>query len=371
MNSTPRTTDVFVVGGGPAGLAVALALRRHGCDVTVADRAFAPVDKACGEGIMPDGLAAARALGLDLERVPGHAFHGIRFCDAADAVSAAFPNGAGRGMRRTELHRYMVNAASDAGVRLAWGARIAGIRGERVDTAEGPVCARWIVGADGHHSAVRRWAGLEAAQRESRRFGFRRHFRIDHTGSLMELHWSDGCQLYLTPVAPGELCAVLISRDPHLRFDEALHRFPRAAARLAAARPVDHERGGVTVTRRLRAIARGNVALVGDASGSADAITGEGLCLVFQQSLALANAIAAGDLAPYEAAHRRIARRPSFMADFMLLLDGRRRLRARTIPALASRPRLFERMLAMHVGQLSLAGFLANGLALGWYMLAL
>ncbi len=64
----PRTTDVFVIGGGPAGLAAAIAARRLGFDVTLADCSVPPVDKACGEGIMPDGLAAARALGLDLSR---------------------------------------------------------------------------------------------------------------------------------------------------------------------------------------------------------------------------------------------------------------------------------------------------------------
>jgi flavin-dependent dehydrogenase len=48
------------------------------------------------------------------------------------------------------------------------------------------------------------------------------------------------------------------------------------------------------------------VALVGDASGSVDAITGEGLCLLFQQAVALAAALEAGDLALYQAEHRRI-----------------------------------------------------------------
>ena len=51
--------DVFVIGGGPAGLAAAIAARERGLDVVVADCAVPPVDKACGEGIMPVGLAAA------------------------------------------------------------------------------------------------------------------------------------------------------------------------------------------------------------------------------------------------------------------------------------------------------------------------
>src|SRR5204862_8051575 len=54
----PRSTDVFVIGGGPAGLAAAIAARRRGFDVTLADGAVPPIDKACGEGIMPDGIVA-------------------------------------------------------------------------------------------------------------------------------------------------------------------------------------------------------------------------------------------------------------------------------------------------------------------------
>ena len=113
------------------------------------------------------------------------------------------------------------------------------------------------------------------------------------------------------------------------------------------------------------------MALVGDASGSVDAITGEGLCLLFQQSVALAAALEAGDLSRYQTEHRRIGRRPEWMADLMLLLDRQRDLRSRAIRAFAGRPNLFAGMLAMHVGEQSTADFLSNGLALGWRMLTL
>jgi flavin-dependent dehydrogenase len=362
---------VFVIGGGPAGLAAAIAARQKGYHVTVADSAIPPVDKACGEGIMPDGLAAARSLGLELETAPGHAFRGIRFRDRGASVQGEFPHGAGRGVRRTELHRIMVDAAADAGVRLLWGTGATAIAREGVWAGGSLVRARWIVGADGGNSRVRKWAGLDAAHHESRRYGFRRHYRVEGPGDYMELHWGEDCQMYLTPVGEHELCAVLISRDPRKRLAAALSGFPEAAARLAAAEPLNQERGGITATRRLRAVARGNVALVGDASGSVDAITGEGLCLLFQHATALAGAIETGGLEPYQDAHRHIGRRPGFMSDMMLMLDGRRRLRGRAIRAMAGEPRLFARLLALHVGESSLTNFLASGLALGWRMVSL
>ncbi|HEY2017975.1 MAG TPA: FAD-dependent monooxygenase [Bryobacteraceae bacterium] len=372
----PRSTDVFVIGGGPAGLAAAIAARQRGFHVLLADCSIPPIDKACGEGIMPDGVAAARSLGLDLDRSEAHRFQGIRFSGSGSepsvSVASAFPAGHGLGLRRTTLHRMMVDRAVQAGVQMAWGVRITGIAEQGVMADERLVKARWIVGADGGHSTVRRWAGLDASHRDQRRFGFRRHYRVAPGSDLdfMEIHWGEGCQLYLTPIGSEEICVVLISRNPRLRLDEALaQQFPEVARRLRA--PATLERGGVSASRRLKAVYKGRVALVGDASGSVDAITGEGLCLLFQQAVALASAFEVEDLSQYQAEHRRIGRRPEFMADVMLLLDDRTRLRRRVLRTMASNPRLFTGMLAMHVGQLSPLDFFTNGLAFGWHLLTL
>jgi flavin-dependent dehydrogenase len=328
------SVDVFVVGGGPAGLAAAIAARRRGMSVAVVDGARPPIDKACGEGIMPDGVAAARAIGVALEGVP---FRGIRFRDSLSTAEAHFPHGEGLAMRRTELHAAMVQQAHDIGVRLRWGACAA------LDDLR----ARWIVGADGGGSRVRRWAGLDAVRREHRRFGFRRHYAVAAWTDVVEIWWGERFQLYITPVAAREVCVALICRDPYLRFDDAVASLPQLARRLGVSdAPV---RGAVTATRRLRAVCRGNVALAGDASGSVDAITGEGLCLAFRQAEALAAALEAGDLGRYETAHRRIARRPRLMGDLLLLLDRSPGLRRAAVRLFDAHPPLFARMLAAHV----------------------
>src|SRR5207253_2995692 len=74
----PSQTDVFVIGGGPAGLAAAIAARKRGFEVVVADGAQPPIDKACGEGVMPDGVAALARLGVAATINHGFPFHGIR-----------------------------------------------------------------------------------------------------------------------------------------------------------------------------------------------------------------------------------------------------------------------------------------------------
>ena len=354
--------DVFVIGGGPVGLAAAIAARRKGFRVALADGAGPCIDKACGEGLLPDGVAAAAALGLALPAAASFALRGIRFHGEGVSVASEFPNGHGRGIRRTTLHRILAEEAERCGVDLRWNVPV---------TSLADISSRWIVGADGIGSRVRAWAGLDDFVRDQRRYGFRRHFRAAPSSDYVEIYWGDGCQVYVTPVAADEVCIALLSRDPKLRVNEALRQFPALLSRLEGAPESSTERGSLTASRKLRRVARGNVALAGDASGSVDAITGEGLCLGFRQALALADAMEAEDLRLYERAHRRLARRPGFMADFMLTMDRSQWLRGRALPALAAHPDLFGSLLAMHVGAGRTQTFAATCLALGWKILTI
>lgn len=357
----PRT-DVFVVGGGPAGLAAAIAARHRGFRVTVADGIQPPIDKACGEGIMPDGLAVVKQLGLQLPVEESFPFRGIRFHGEGVSVCAEFANGAGHGFRRTVLHGALVEQAERCGVELHWASPVSGL--DQID-------AEWIIGADGTNSRVRAWAGLEHFRRDTRRYGFRRHFQTAPWTDFVEIYWGHGCQIYVTPVGTTEVCVALISRDPKLRLDDALRQFSALNERLSGVQSTSVERGALTATRRLRIVTRGNIALVGDASGSVDAISGEGLCLGFHQALALVDAIERRNLALYEKEHRRLSVRPRFMADFMLMMDRSQWLRGRALPALSAHPELFRGLLAMHVGMARPAEFAANCVALGFRMLTI
>lgn len=363
-------TDVFVIGGGPAGLAAAIAARRKGMSVVVADCDRPPIDKACGEGLMPDAIAALSALGVHVDSRDGFPFRGIRFISGAHSVASSFPKDTALGVRRTTLHRIMIEHAEQAGVDLRWGVHVTRISADGVSTGQNFTPCRWIVGADGGNSRVRVWAGLDDARRDSRRFAFRRHYQIPHWSDCMEIYWGHKFQIYVTPVGSEEVCVVLMSRNPHLRLDEALPKIPAIANRLENAVAVRSERGAVSASRHLRSVYAGNVALIGDASGSVDAITGEGLCLSFRQSAILADALAAGDLQPYQAAHPRLARRPARMAELMLSLDLNTPLRNRAIRALSAAPGIFAKMLAMHVGELSPLDFAGSGMALAWKMLS-
>ena len=333
--------DIFIVGGGPAGLAAAIAARLKGFQVVVADAAQPPIDKACGEGLMPDSLQALRRLGVALDREQSFAFRGIRFLGAGSTVAADFRRESGIAVRRTRLHQLLIDRAAAVGVKLQWRTPVKDLNAIR---------ARWIVGADGQNSRVRRWAGLDDARRGSFRYGFRRHYRVRPWTEHMEIYWGPGCQMYVTPVGAGEACAALITRDPHVRVDTVMPHFPELARRIQGAEIVSEERGAVTATRRLRHIYRDRTVLIGDASGSVDAITGEGISLAFRQALMLADALESGDLRTYQAGHRRLMRRPTYMAQLMLLLDRFPRARPHVLRLFAAEPVIFERLLAVHAG---------------------
>jgi len=366
----PTATDVFVIGGGPAGLGAAIAARQHGLRVVVADAALPPIDKACGEGFLPDGLEALERLGIHLQPTEAFPFRGVRFLNSSLSAAAQFPGGnSGLAVRRTVLHRIMSERAEQLGAEFLWGTPVTGISAEGVHLGEHSVHSRWIVGADGLNSRVRRWAGLEAGGKPRLRYAFRRHFRMAPWTDHMEVYWGDRCQGYAIAVSREQVCVALASRDPGLRLEEGLRELPALNARLRGIEMVTAERGALTGNRRLKRVWRGNVALIGDASGTVDAITGEGLGLAFSQAVVLAQCFESGDLARYEHEHRSLALRPRWMARMMLNLDQRPRLQQRTLQAFRKHPQVFPRLLGLHVGVVPPLHAVRDGLTLGWSLL--
>jgi menaquinone-9 beta-reductase len=341
--------EVFIAGGGPAGLAAAIAARMAGFDVMVADPARPPIDKACGEGVLPEGVAALARMGVAVGAHNAVPFRGIRFLQPGSSASADFPDGIGFGVRRTTLHNLLVERAASVGVSMRWGTRVTGITGDGVLVDGENVRCRWVVGADGQNSQVRCWAGLDAAATQQR-FGFRRHFEVEPWSEYVDVHWSEFGQIYVSPVSAREVCIAFLTRHRQLRFKDVFALFPEVAWRLTRAKT--SEQGAVTPMRKLNSVCRDQFVLVGEASGSVDAITGTGLSMAFQQALSLADALSRNDLRAYERSHRHIRRMPGIMAGLMLVMDQHPKLRSRVLRAFSTSPALFERMLAVHSGSL-------------------
>jgi 2-polyprenyl-6-methoxyphenol hydroxylase-like FAD-dependent oxidoreductase len=380
LNSSSHPVDVFVAGGGPAGLATAIAARLCGLSVVLADGAVPPIDKPCGEGLMPDGVEALHDLGVSVSECEAYPFQGIRFFSSGLSAEAAFPGRAALGVRRTNLHRALLDRAAACGVRMLWRTAVTGLHPEGALLAGELLRARWIVGADGGLSRVRCWARLDRQSWKTQtpasmrpRFGFRQHYRVEPWTEFMELHWGRQCQVYVTPVSREEVCVALISSDSKLRLESQiknpLREFPELLARLKNAELTSRERGTMTITRRLPRVYRGRTALVGDASGSVDAITGDGLSLAFRQALLLADCLKQSDLARYQQCHRNLLRRPTLMSHLMLFMGNHSGVRRRSMQVFQSMPRTFAGMLALHVGEGRARDHLSNGIAFGWSLL--
>src|SRR5260370_6246557 len=326
-----QSTDVFVIGGGPAGLAAAIAARKRGFDVIVADGAEPPIDKACGEGLMPDTIRVLNQLGVQVSALDGFILDGIRFLDGNMSVKAEFSAGKGMGVRRVILHRHLVQQARKAVVTLQWKTSVTGISTAGVILAGNTVAARWIIGADGIRSRVRRWAGLEFSYQGQFRYAFRRHYRVQPWSAYTEVHWGRNAQAYVTPVGRTDVCVVLISRNPRERHTRLEAAFPQLADRIRSSASAGDERGGVTLSHGLKRVHRGRVALIGDASGSVDAITGDALCLSFHQAAPLADALQYVLPTRHPPAPRLLSRRPPVMVRLLRLPNRPPHCRQHTI----------------------------------------
>ncbi len=342
--------DLLIVGGGPAGLATAIAARLGGLTATVLDRSRPPIDKPCGEGLMPAGVARLEALGVRLPEGAGRPFRGIRYRDGEHVAEAEFPGAPGLGLRRTTLHGALARRAAEVGVDLRWDTGVRGLAEGGVATAEGVLKGRWLVGADGLNSRLRQWAGLETEgpRGPRRRFGVRRHFRREPWTDKVEVWWADGVEAYVTPVAAQEIGVAMLWSGGKSRFDRLLRRFPGLAERLAGAEVSSRDQGTGPLDRRPRRVYKDRLLLVGDAAGYVDAITGEGLDLAFHQAFALVEAVRKGDPRHYSRYCRRLTRLPFALIHLLLFAERRPALRRRLIRTLADDPRLFQRLLAIH-----------------------
>jgi flavin-dependent dehydrogenase len=328
--------DILVAGGGPAGLATAILGARAGLEVVVVERRHGPVDKACGEGLMPHAVQLLRRLGV---QPPGKPFHGITYLDdRGRSVTGRFRGAAGLGVRRTTLHAGLLDAATAAGVRLEH-ADIGPVIQDSISVHCSGFRSRYLAAADGLHSPIRAALGLDRPSTGPRRWGIRRHVSMAPWSDCVEVYWSDGAEAYVTPVADDCVgVAILTSRKGG--FDEHLRAFP-ALQETVHGRAHGADRAAGPLRQKVRSRTAGRVMLVGDAAGYVDALTGEGLGIAFGAAELLVEGATADRPQDYDRRWRRMSRRYRLLTAAVLHASAIRPLRSRIVPAAAQFPGVF------------------------------
>jgi menaquinone-9 beta-reductase len=370
--------EVLIAGGGPAGLAAGIVLARAGIPTLIVDRQTYPIDKACGEGLMPTGAAALQRLGvlprLDLQNTSP--IRGIRYISSGVSARASFREGPGLGVRRTALSSALLEQAQSydclevrPGTRLNHLERQPGAILAQV--GEESLSVRLIIGADGLNSGVRRWAGLDQPAPALQRYGARQHFAAAPWSEDVEVYWNDGLEAYITPTGPRQVGAAFLWDRARFRpptagralIQSLLEQFPTLHARLAGAPLLSQPRAAGPFWRNVKSPVGDGVLLLGDAAGYVDALTGEGISLALQSALLLETTVVphltavrgsrvpTSALEQYRRGHARLMAPYTRMARLALFFSHHPRLLAAALYLLERQPWIFSRLLSANMGR--------------------
>lgn len=297
------TTEVVVIGAGPAGSAAAITLARAGREVLVVDKATFPRDKFCGDGLTADALRRLEALGLDPATVASWTpVHDVWLRGpAGHQIHLPLPDDGGLFAvvaRRRDLDAAMVEVARAAGAELIEGTACTAVsvrpEGVRVDLSDGRgVAARYLVAADGMWSPVRKALGLSLTGYRGDWHAFRQYFRGVSTRAATELFcWFEPDFLpgYAWAFPSGSGTANVgfgirrgsrwqvgdmahlwrdLLRRPHIRQVLGATAEPEGPPR---AWPIPARIGRIPLTS-----GDGRVLFAGDAAAATDPMTGEGI----------------------------------------------------------------------------------------------
>ncbi len=342
------TWDAVVVGGGPAGSAVAIELGRRGMRVALLEKSRHPRPKACGEGLLPHGVAALEALGLE---VPGVRVKGIRYVSPGGVTAEAdFPAGHGRVVRREGFDAFLFDAAART-------PNVEAFQETSYDPARWK--ARWVIGADGLHSQFHRRPEFPASPPAVRRVGLSVHARgLDVDRERVEVILHEAGEVYLAPSSGGEALVACLYREQDLppgpsNADRVLHTLVSLEVLRGRLRGVVFTTpvlGAGPLGLRVGAIATDDTLLVGDAAGAPDPVTGEGMSLALLSARAAAESIASGRPRDYEKARRRLAAGADWLGRWILRASRYPAIADRVVQSLGDHPELFTKLLEIATG---------------------
>lgn len=328
--------EVAIAGAGPAGAALAIELGRRGVRVNLYEKARYPRLKACGEGLLPHGVAAL----ADIAGMPeAPRVRGLRFVAGGASVEADFPEGFGLVVRRDRFDAWLLEkAAATSNVDA------------RLETRYRDDGERFVVGADGRHSIFHR--RLKARLPARRRVGLSAHVgRLAGVRDRVEVFFHPDGEIYIAPTGGGEALVAALFHQEGFRRDGIAHllnAIPELRDRAAHVEWTTPVLAAAPLGLRLTTIVDEGLLLIGDAAGAPDPITGDGIALALASVRPAADAIISGDLASYQRTRLAMGRTADRLGTVLLAVS---RAEGNTARALLRRPSLVPTLLDVALGR--------------------
>lgn len=341
--------DVAIIGGGPAGLAAGIALARAGFKTALFEKKKFPVDKACGEGVMPPGVELLSKLGVleSIINAGAQYFDGISY---AGFLSANFAEGPGLAIKRSVLSKALFDVATHTSGLTVY---------ENTEVSPADINANLIVGADGIRSPTRAWMGLDSRVSHLRRYGVNQHYLVKPWSPKVEIYVRDGFEAYVTPCGENEIGLAFLwdidKYEPAFAGKEIvtafLSEFPSLKSRLLSAEKTGKTQAMGHFYRPVPWPVSSRGVLIGDAAGYVDPMTGEGISLALSSAKLLVQCLTQKRPLSWYGAELRKQRRAHLMTTHvMLFLAQHPNLRDMSMRCLAKYPRLFQRLLSLNMG---------------------
>jgi flavin-dependent dehydrogenase len=355
--------DIVVVGGGPAGLAVAIVAAEQGLSVIVIERRDSSPDKACGEGVLPPGVKALQRLGVAhrFDRSTSYPFAGIRFIQEDGSAAESQMPASGLGIRRTLLVEALARRAEELGAVLQHRCSVNRVQANSneaiVDTTQGRLFGKLVVAADGLHSQLRKASGLDAPPSRRRRLALRQHYKIRPWTNFVEVYLDDKGEAVVTPVSDESVGINFVWEDGVVeqpRIPVLKGRFPALIARLGDAPPISSIKGAGPMARAATRRNSDRMVLVGDAAGFVDSISGDGLSIAFNSALILGKHLpeilklnaTKESMQAYENEARRLYRGYWLVTNGLLMVARHPRARRTIINSLRRHPGIFRELMS-------------------------
>ena len=261
--------ETVIIGGGPGGISCAATLAKKGANVLLLERKHRLGAKICAGGVTWSGLGSKLPPEL-IER----SFPAQKICSPLQTVRISTPQPIITTVNREKLGRYMAEKATAAGAKILSGVRVTEIRDHQVTTSHGTFGYRFLVGADGSNSMVRRFLNIPT---ESIGIGINCQIQ----GTFKEMEWCLDSKRFGSGYA-----WIFPHRDTASVGAYVDRKAMNAATLLHSFREWCTQRGiditsckprAALINYDFRGYRFGNRFLAGDAAGFASGLTGEGI----------------------------------------------------------------------------------------------